>query len=255
MSRFLFRHLFFILLIFGIFITAVHAQEVPAASAIRKGKAPIIIIPGLTGSELINSKTGEVAWFKLGRAKDDDIRLPISPSLARNRDNLVPRDIIRSVQFIKFLPETEIYERLIDALEKRGGYKEGKLDAPPKDGFEDTFYVFPYDWRRDNVENARLLVSRIDALKRRLKKPNLKFNIIGHSMGGLIARYAAMYGNADLPQGKLSPTWAGARSMEKIFLLGTPNEGTVYALKALLDGFSYIGGGLNLPFVQNISRF
>src|SRR5688500_12968801 len=205
MSRFLFRHLFFILLIFGIFITAVHAQEVPAASAIRKGKAPIIIIPGLTGSELINSKTGEVAWFKVRRAKDDDIRLPISPNLARNRDNLVPRDIIRSVQFIRFLPETEIYERLIDALEKRGGYKEGKLDAPPKDGFEDTFYVFPYDWRRDNVENARLLGRKIEALKTALGRPDLKFNIIAHCMGGLVARFFALYGARALPS--TVPVW------------------------------------------------
>lgn len=254
MTRFLFLRSFLILFLFWIFIPLAAGQETPATSAVKKGKAPIIIVPGLNGSELVNSKTNEVVWFKLGRAKDDDLRLPISPNLSRNRDNLVPGDIIRSVQLIKFLPETEIYERLIDALEKRGGYKEGKWDAPPKDGHEDTFYVFPYDWRRDNVENARLLVRKIDALKRKLNKPKLKFNVIGHSMGGLIARYAAMYGNADLPKGKPRPNWAGARSMEKIFLLGTPNEGSVYALKALLEGFSYIGG-LNLPFVQNISRF
>ena len=171
------------------------------------------------------------------RAKDDEFAAS-NFTISRNRDNLVPKDIIRSVQLIKLLPETEIYERLIDALEKRGGYKEGKWDAPSKDGFEDTFYVFPYDWRRDNVENARLLMNKIDALKRKLKKPNLKFNIISHSMGGLIARYAAMYGNADLPRGKPRPTWAGAKSLDKIFLLGTPNEGTVLALETLLDGFS-----------------
>lgn len=254
MSAVSFRKLFLIFLVFWIFIPAVQAQEKPPETAVRKGKAPIIIIPGLTGSELVNNKTGEVVWFKLRRAKEDDLRLPISPNLARNRDNLVPGDIIRSVQIIRFLPETEIYERLTDALEKRG-YKEGKWDAPSKDGFEDTFYAFAYDWRRDNVENARLLMRKIDALKRKLKKPKLKFNIIGHSMGGLIARYAAMYGNADLPRGTPRPTWAGARDIEKIFLLGTPNEGTVYALKALIDGFSYIGGGLNLPFIQNISRY
>jgi hypothetical protein len=40
-----------------------------------------------------------------------------------------------------------------------------------------------------------------------------------------------------------------------VFLLGTPNEGSVSALDALLNGFSYVGGGLNLPFIQNISRF
>lgn len=218
------------------------------------GKEPIIIIPGLTGSELVNRNNDEEVWFKARRAKGDDLRLPISANLARNRDNLVPRDIIRSVKLLKILPESEIYERLINALETRGGYKEGKWDAPARDGHQDTFYVFPYDWRRDNVENARLLVRRIETLKRRLGKPNLKFNVVAHSMGGLIARYAAMYGNAELSAAP-KPNWAGAKHFDKIFLLGTPNEGSVMTLNALLNGFSYIGGGLNLPFIQNISRF
>ena len=219
------------------------------------GKPPVIIIPGLTGSDLINDRTGKVVWFSPRRAKDDDIRLPISPNLERNRDNLVSRDIIRSIKFFKFLPETEIYERLINALEQRGGYKEGSLNFPPKDGYRDTFYVFPYDWRRDNVENARLLITRIETLKRKLRRPDLKFNIIAHSMGGLIARYAAMYGDADLSGTAPRPTWAGSRHLDKIFLLGTPNEGSILAINALLNGFSYIGGGLNLPFIQNINRF
>ncbi len=232
--------------------TAAGAQT---AAKVSEGKTPIIVIPGLTGSELVNSKTGEEVWFKARRAKDDDLRLPISPNLARNRDDLVARDIIRSVKVFKFLPETEIYERLIDALETRGGYKEGTWNSPPKGGYQDTVYVFPYDWRRDNVETSRLLVRRIEALKRRLGKPNLKFNIVAHSMGGLIARYAAMYGNVDLPTGAPKPTWTGAKHFDKIFLLGTPNEGAVSSLNSLLNGFSYIGGGLNLPFIQNLSRF
>ena len=242
--------LFFLLILVAAF------QVYPQAGAVAaSGKTPIIIIPGLTGSELVNAKTGEEVWFKPTRAKDDDIRLPISPNLSANRDNLVPRDIIRSVKLLKFLPESEIYERLIDALEKRGGYKEGIWETPPKDGFQDTFYVFPYDWRLDNVENARLLIRKVEALKRRLRKPNLKFNIVAHSMGGLLARYAAMYGNADIPGGDIRPTWAGARHFDKIVLLGTPNEGSVSTIDALLNGFSYIGGGLNLPFIQDISRF
>jgi pimeloyl-ACP methyl ester carboxylesterase len=256
MSKFLFKKILLFLLVIGIFVSASEAQTAPAAGEVKKGKPPIIIIPGLAGTELVNTKSQEVVWFKTGRSKDDDLRLPISPNLKQNRDSLVPKDIIRSVQIIKFLPEIEIYERLIDALEKRGGYKEGKLDAPPADGHQDTFYVFPYDWRYDNVENARLLIRKISALKTKLKKPNLKFNIVAHSMGGLLSRYAAMYGDADLPRtGRPRPTWAGARHLDKVFLLGTPNEGSVQALETLLDGFSYIGGGLNLPFVQNLSRF
>ena len=229
-------------------------QTPEPAAAVTTGKTPVIIIPGLTGSDLVNSKTGEEVWFKARRAKDDDIRLPISPVLSRNRDDLVTKDIIRSVQFFKFLPETEIYDRLIVALEKRG-YREAKWDTAKRADREDTFYVFPYDWRRDNVESARLLIRRIETLKRRIRQPNLKFNVIAHSMGGLVSRYAAMYGNTDIPAGTPRPTWAGARHFEKIFLLGTPNEGSVASLNALLNGFSYIGGGLNLPFIQDISRF
>ena len=227
----------------------------PTPTPLPSGKPPIIIIPGLTGSSLVNSKTGEEVWFKPKRAKDDDIRLPISPNLSRNRDNLTVSDIIRKVEFFKVLPEIEIYERLIDALQTRGGYREAKwTTATPKDS-QDTFYVFAYDWRRDNVENAQLLVRKIETLKRRLGQPNLKFNVVAHSMGGLIARYAAMYGAADLASGTPQPTWAGAKNFDKIFLLGTPNEGSISSLDALLNGFSYIGGGLNLPFIQDISRF
>ena len=252
-SKIKFGQYFFCFVFFTISLAAQDAPKVPAASP--KGKTPVIIIPGLTGSDLINSKTGEVVWFRARRVKDDDIRLPISPLLARNRDNLVTKDVIRSVQFVKFLPEVEIYERLIDALEKRGGYREAKWNTATKNDVADTFYVFPYDWRRDNVENARLLIRRIETLKRRLGTPNLKFNIIAHSMGGLIARYAAMYGNVDIPAGAPKPNWMGAKHFDKIFLLGTPNQGSVSSIDGLINGFSYIGGGLNLPFIQDISKF
>ncbi len=242
----------FAALLAALFSLSIHAQV--TNPAVPKGKTPIIIIPGLTGSELVNDKTGEVAWFKSKRSKDDDLRLPISPNLARNRDSLMPRDIIRSLKFLKILPETEIYERLIDALDKRAGYTEGKWDNPTIKGYEDTFYVFAYDWRRDNVENARLLVRKIENLKRLLKRPDLKFNVIAHSNGGLLARYAAMYGNTDLPVGKPKPTWIGAKNFDRIFMVGTPNEGSLGALDTLLNGFSLIRG-INLPFVQDISKF
>jgi pimeloyl-ACP methyl ester carboxylesterase len=226
-----------------------------AQAVAEKLKAPIIIIPGLTGSELVNGETDELVWFTRRRSKQDDLRLPITPNLARNRDKLVPRDIIRGVQLIKFLPEVEIYSQLITALEKRAGYVEGDWEKPEKGGFEATFYVFPYDWRRDNIENARLLIQKIESLKAKLGKPDLRFNIVAHSMGGLISRYAAMYGNNDVGAGKPKPNWSGAKHLDKIFLLGTPNEGAISALDAMLNGFSYFGRGVNLPFFRDFSRF
>ena len=219
------------------------------------GKPPVIVIPGLIGSELVNQKTDETVWFSLSRSKDDDLRLPISTNLAANKDNLVAGDILRNVKYLRFLPETEIYQSIADSLKLPGDYEEGNWDTPTANGFQDTYYVFPYDWRRDNVENARLLVQKINALKIKLNRPDLKFNIVAHSMGGLIARYAAMFGDADLSSGtrRIVPTWAGARSIGKIFLVGTPNEGSTPSLKGLLDGFGITR--INLPFVQTITKF
>lgn len=222
-----------------------------------KGKMPVIVIPGLLGSELINQETGETVWFDFRRSKNDDLRLPISANLAANRDNLVPGDILRNIKYLRFLPETEIYSKAAASLEVPGDYKEGKWDAPPAEGYQDTYYVFPYDWRLDNVANARLLINRIDDLKRKLKRPDLKFNIIAHSMGGLIARYAAMYGTADLPSGtrRITPTWAGATRINKIFLVGTPNEGAITSLDALINGFAIGPKGINIPFIMDLTRF
>ncbi len=233
------------------------ATPAPAAAPSPKqlGKPPVIVIPGLIGSELINKNTEETVWFSLSRSKTDDLRLPISPNLAANKDNLVAGDILRNVKYLKFLPETEIYQSIADSLKLPGDYEEGNWDAPTANGFQDAYYVFPYDWRRDNVENARLLIQKINALKLKLKRPDLKFNIVAHSMGGLIARYAAMFGDADLPAGTrpIVPSWAGAKSIGKIFLVGTPNEGSTPSLSALLNGYGITR--LNLPFIQSITKF
>ena len=218
-------------------------------------KPPVILIPGLTGSELIDSKTGTTIWFKLHHVRANDLRLPISPNIAANHDQLKPGDIIRDVK-PGILPRIDVYGGFIDSLITQGGYKEGRWDAPPARGYENTIYVFPYDWRRDNVENARLLIRKIEALKRKLRRPNLKFDVIGHSMGGLIARYAAMYGDADLPTtGAPSATWAGAKDISRLIIMGTPNEGSPLSLKDLINGFSLLGVEVPMPFIRNMSKF
>ena len=67
---------------------------------LTKGKNPIIIIPGLTGSELINSKTGEIVWFNRNARKTMILRLPISSlDLSQKNIRLVAGDIIRVCNF------------------------------------------------------------------------------------------------------------------------------------------------------------
>lgn len=218
-----------------------------AASAQAKGKPPVVIIPGVTGSELVNSVTGRTVWFSIRRDKDDDLRLPInSTRFASNKDSLRAGDIIREVE-LPVLPDVEVYKTLIEALEERG-YTEATWDKPKA---EDAFYVLAYDWRRDNVETAQMLIERMAAAKRALKRPDLKFDILAHSMGGLISRYAAMYGSADLPASNPRPTWAGAAHISKLMMFGTPNEGSMSSLDALLNGYPVIADR-KLPLVDDL---
>lgn len=168
----------------------------------------------------------------------------MSADLASNHDNLVPGKIIETVKLARVLPEVYVYRDLLEALRNYAGYRDGDWESPAADGYQDTFYVFAYDWRRDNVENARELVRRIERLKSKLQRPDLKFNVVAHSMGGLIARYATMYGDADLPagDGPLQPTWLGAAHISKIVMIGTPNEGSMDAFSSIIEGYSITEG-------------
>src|SRR5918911_2721153 len=158
-----------------------------AATKARTGKPPLIVIPGILGSRLVNRKTGEVVWPSAFRSDTEGRGLPVSPDLAANRDDLMPERIIETAKLARLAPEVYVYNQLLDALRTYGGYRDGNWDDPGADGDHDTLYVFPYDWRRDNVESARELVRRIETLKQKLNRPELRFNIIAHSMGGLVA--------------------------------------------------------------------
>ncbi|QQS42597.1 MAG: hypothetical protein IPM63_06590 [Acidobacteriota bacterium] len=216
----------------------------------RKGKRPVIIIPGILGSELINKRTGEKVWFKIGRSSDDDVRLPINLNLEESRDDLVPGDIVRKLD-IPLFKDIEIYQELIVALERYGGYTQGTWDENEQ-SLDDKYFLFPYDWRRDNVETARILFRKVEKLKRDSGNPDAVFNVIAHSMGGLITRYAAMYGDKDLTEGPYEPTWPGDMHFGKIFLFGTPNEGSADALQVLLEGWGAVKN-INLPFVRDVT--
>ncbi|CAN5400594.1 hypothetical protein BH10ACI1_BH10ACI1_11910 [soil metagenome] len=235
-----------LLITFSIFLSGcIGGKKLPnldvifASAKTQKGKRPVIIIPGILGSELFNEKNERV-WINFSDLKGDGLSLPISPNLAENKDLLVPGKIIEIAKVSSFLPEVSIYEALIQAIERYGGYAEDNWDNPDiSSGGMDKYYVFAYDWRLDNVENSRLLIRKIVALKQKLGNPDLRFNILAHSMGGLIARYAAMYGDEDLPANgaKSIPNWGGAKHLNKVFMFGTPNEGSMATLEILLKGY------------------
>jgi hypothetical protein len=65
--------------------------------------------------------------------------------------------------------------------------------------------------------------------------------VLGHSLGGLVARYALMYGDTTLGESGPLPavTWAGKPYIGTLFLVATPNQGTFTALKCLKEGTFY----------------
>ncbi|MBV9240642.1 MAG: hypothetical protein JO314_01425 [Acidobacteria bacterium] len=226
-----------------------------ASLASAQPKTPVIIIPGLSGSELRNPQTKERIWFNALRPKSGRIQLPLQADPTVMHDDLVANDIVRS---IKFGPVPyDVYGGFLKALTTRGGYHEENWDTPSVKGGDGAIYVFAYDWRLDNVGNARLLIRKIDDLRKRLGQPGLKFNIVAHSMGGFIARYAAMYGDTDLPPPgqKPRPTWVGERYFDHIVLMGTPNEGAMNAFVSFINGFSFKGWRIDLPIFQDSSKF
>ena len=134
-----------------------------------------------------------------------------------------------------------------------GGYRDEDLGKAGIDYGPDHFtcFQFGYDWRRDNAENARRLHEFIlekrayvaAELEKRygLKEPEIRFDVIAHSMGGLLLRYYLRYGPASLPDdGSLPPlTWAGAQHVERAVLIATPNAGSVKALEHLVNGMRF----------------
>ena len=233
------------------------------ASARHHGpdRNPIIAIPGILGSKLM-VPPDLMAWgaFEPGAADPGDpqgarvIALPIRAGepLSELRDGVVPAGVLDRVriQLIGIALEIQAYAGILATL-GAGGYRDDALGLAGEVDYGDdhfTCFQFAYDWRRDNVENARRLHEFI--LEKReyvrgeyaerfgIDDADVKFDIAAHSMGGLLTRYFLMYGSQDLPEDGSLPelTWEGANLVERVITIGTPNAGSASALVELVEG-------------------
>ena len=186
----------------------------------ESGAAPsTVVVPGILGSELLRPD-GSRAWLNMGNAFGyHDLALPLKVPLSECRDNLVPRGLLGTFAVLPRLFGFTEYADLTDLL-LEGGVRH---------------HVLAYDWRRDLVESARRLDDMLESLAEAEDNPDARFNVVGHSMGGLIARYYLRFGRAE-PDENAPVTWAGARRIRTLVLVATPNGGGIPALDAILHG-------------------
>ncbi|HEX6813584.1 MAG TPA: hypothetical protein VF384_18340 [Planctomycetota bacterium] len=175
------------------------------------------------------------------------------------------------VGFLFTVINVQIYADILRSLGV-GGYSDRVLVEPNSPEYGDdhfTCHTFFYDWRRDCVENAMefgrwLDVRRADITVRAQRRilrlralgdadslqaadelaewlgHGFRFDVVAHSMGGLIARYWLQYGAQDLGADGAAPRldWRGAKDIDRLVLVGTPNSGSMESLMTLVDGYA-----------------
>lgn len=206
-----------------------YAQQQPAE------QPPVVLIHGIMGARLSDENSGKEVWYgnalRLVTSNYSDVALQINPAtLEPLPSTLVPSGLAERAA------GRDYYGRILETLEKAGRYRRTVPGTPQPPGSR-SLYVFLYDWRQDNVRSAALLGEFIDQIRINHGNPQLRVDIVAHSMGGLIARYFLRFGGEDvLNDNRLQVTAAGAGRVRRIILLGTPNLGSAHALHAFITG-------------------
>src|SRR4051812_31804575 len=141
----------------------------PVAYAQPRPERPLVVIPGILGSKICEKATGKVIWgdrWSLANFSQLALPLPID-------ENNLPHRACGLIEAVNILGPWQIhqYDDLFSTL--RGlGYKENE-----------NLFTFDYDWRLSNRSSARRLQEFISR-----KIPAGKFDLVVHSMGGIVAR-------------------------------------------------------------------
>ncbi|RMF20507.1 MAG: hypothetical protein D6760_11435 [Deltaproteobacteria bacterium] len=198
-----------------------------------KPKTPVIVLPGVLGSRLIDPRTGGEVWpggtanLLVGHRL---ARLALPVAAGETRGELV------AAGFFHDYAGQDFYGRLLATLTGPGGYH----CVPASEVSADSDCVlFAWDWRRDFTEAAARLDALIERIQALRADPNLKVDLVAHSAGGLVVRYFARYGARDVLDHEPMPadiSMAGARKIRRAVLIGTPNYGSISALQRALMG-------------------
>ena len=223
---------------------------------------PVIVIPGILGSRLVEEESRRVVWGTIDsrstNPNDPEIAaLLASPMvegapLASLRDNVVSDGPLArlKIRFLGIPIQVNAYEDILVTLGV-GGYRDPSREEVEYANDHYNCFQFDFDWRRDITESVVLLhefiqqqaeISRENSKRRfGIDNPDIKFDIVAHSMGSLVLRYYLRYGTQPLPEDGSLPelTWEGAKYIERAIMIAPPNQGSTLTLKELLAGSKF----------------
>lgn len=239
-------------------VTATGRMIVTAETA----RTPVIFVPGIGGSRLIG-ENGDEVWLNLNSismlgeiGKVDHNRLSLDPEPTPEKmsvPGVVLRAKIRGREVpnipLSMFEKANVYESIINRLIIEGydEYKVTHESDRTTTGCQDesqradnpTLFVFAYDWRKSNVENARALRDYIGCVKK-FYGQNAKVDIVAHSQGGLLSRRYILDN-------------VGTHSVNRMVTIGSPWLGAPKAIEILKNG-NFIDG-VDPETVKRISLF
>jgi hypothetical protein len=131
---------------------------------------PLVFVPDVSAS-LLDEVGGVNQW--LGGAGADYNKLTLDPQ--KQQASIFAPDVIRKTNFL--FTDAIVYQPLLDMLTSTGGYREYQANNNParrtttgcdlaQKSANPTLFVFAYDWRKDNAENAVALKDYIGCVQK-----------------------------------------------------------------------------------------
>jgi pimeloyl-ACP methyl ester carboxylesterase len=193
----------------------------------------VVLVPGILGSVL--EQNGREVWAPSARAAVGAL-WSLGRSITTLRlaaDPVDVDDLGDGVVATRLVPDLHIVPGLwgIDGYSSVRDVLLDKLDLVRGH----TYLEFPYDWRRDNRASARRLKAFVEPVLARVREddPDAKLILVGHSMGGLVARwYLEQLG--------------GWEHTKALVTFGTPHRGSLNALNFVANGFAKKVGPLKI---------
>lgn len=212
------------------------------------GHTPVIFVPGVTGTKLVDKRDGQVIWgisknLLFPRDRGYQLALPLPGAAAGASDTGEPAEhpqlhyeTPEPLWQLPLLPgfTKMIYRPLLEGFEE-AGYRLGELSAPE---LGDDLFFFNYDWRYGNMESVRRLDDQLEALSEALG--GAEIDLVCQSNAAKICRWLAKYGTLDPNGAEAGESWQRGYRVRKLVLVGASNNGALRVLQLLLQGRSYV---------------